>query len=100
MDKVGINDCSCMHSYDWNNGVVTEPTPKNLSVAFVNEDQGIQLEDDYINIGKIVGDKILKNSSQVLEWSTFDTKDDALDQLNQGNLTPYSFYQQIFQNVQ
>ncbi|MEK4567008.1 ABC transporter permease [Alkalihalobacillus sp. FSL R5-0424] len=86
-------------------GSVTEPTPKNLSVAFVNEDQGIQLEDDYINIGKIVGDKILKNSSQVLEWSTFDTKDDALDQLNQGEsyaifLLPTNFSERAINLVQ
>jgi len=55
-----------------------QPQPKNLPIAIVNEDEGVQIPNQpSMNMGQTILDMIQENSTTAVKWVTVKTAEDA-----------------------
>lgn len=53
------------------------PKPKALPIAIVNQDEGTSIQNNDINIGKKLEDKLLNSDSDTIKWVEVDNEKDA-----------------------
>src|SRR3954452_15368733 len=55
-----------------------QPQPKNLPIAIVNEDEGVQIPNQpSMNMGKTIVDMIQENPTTAVKWVIVKTTEDA-----------------------
>lgn len=53
------------------------PKPKALPIAIVNQDEGTSIQNNDINIGENLEDKLLNSDSDTIKWVKVDNEKDA-----------------------
>ena len=63
-------------------GSTVNPTPKELPIGIVLEDDGVQLPNgEELNFGEKLGEQIKVNDSTSVEWILYETEKDALEEM-------------------
>ena len=53
------------------------PKPKEIPIAVVNNDQGTDIQDNHLNIGKKISDNLLDSDSDTIAWKQVDSESAA-----------------------
>jgi YhgE/Pip-like protein len=83
-------------------GSTVNPTPKELPLAIVMEDEGVQLPNgEQLNFGEILVEQIQKNDSSSVDWIILNHEQEAMNEINDKNVyaalvLPSELSQQIF----
>ncbi|MEL3749677.1 YhgE/Pip domain-containing protein, partial [Staphylococcus haemolyticus] len=52
------------------------PKPKQLPIAVVNNDKGVDIQGNKVNIGKKIEDKLMDSDSDTVKWVKVDKESD------------------------
>ena len=58
------------------------PKPKQIPIAVVNNDKGIDIQSNKVNIGKTIEDKLMDSDSDTIKWIKVDKESDIKKGLN------------------
>ena len=58
------------------------PKPKQIPIAVVNNDKGIDIQSNKVNIGKTIEDKLMDSDSDTIKWNKVDKESDIKKGLN------------------
>ena len=58
------------------------PKPKQLPIAVVNNDKGVDIQGNKVNIGKKIEDKLMDSDSDTVKWVKVDKESDIKKGLN------------------
>ena len=73
------------------------PKPKQIQIAVVNNDKGIDIQGNKVNIGKTIEDKLMDSDSNIVKWIKVDKESDIKKGLMIMNITAQLFLIKIFQ---
>ena len=73
------------------------PKPKQIPIAVVNNDKGIDIQSNKVNIGKTIEDKLMDSDSDTIKWIKVDKESDIKKGLMIINITAQLFLIKIFQ---
>lgn len=59
--------------------------PKQIPIAVVNNDKGIDIQGNKVNIGKTIEDKLMDSDSDTVKWIKVDKESDIKKGLNDNN---------------
>lgn len=54
------------------------PKPKQLPIAVVNNDKGVDIQGNKVNIGKKIEDKLMDSDSDTVKWVKVDKESEVL----------------------
>ena len=75
------------------------PKPKQIQIAVVNNDKGIDIQGNKVNIGKTIEDKLMDSDSDIVKWIKVDKESDIKKGLMIMNITAQLFLIKIFKNA-
>lgn len=58
-------------------------TPKNLPVALVVNDKGVDQDEEHINYGKQIKNKLTQNEDLPITWVVIQSKEKAIEEMNE-----------------
>ena len=61
------------------------PKPKQLPIAVVNNDKGVDIQGNKVNIGKKIEDKLMDSDSDTVKWVKVDKESDIKKVLKMKN---------------
>ena len=67
------------------------PKPKQIPIAVVNNDKGIDIQSNKVNIGKTIEDKLMDSDSDTIKWIKVDKESDIKKGLMIINITAQLF---------
>lgn len=58
------------------------PKPKQIQIAVANNDKGIDIQGNKVNIGKTIEDKLMDSDSDTVKWIKVDKESDIKKGIN------------------
>ena len=76
------------------------PKPKQIQIAVVNNDKGIDIQGNKVNIGKTIEDKLMDSDSDIVKWIKVDKESDIKKGLMMHEYYGAAILIKIFQKMQ